>query len=119
MRFRGRRCMFLFDQVPATWFPRHRDPPPGVAREGSLTGAFARYERLRSVAADESIEPAGRLLQRPLDLEQLDGQLVVGGAAVALREARDPLRELVECGGQWRQLCSLVVHAVGTYPFGS
>ena len=28
-------CMVFSDQVPATWFLRHRDPPPGVAREGS------------------------------------------------------------------------------------
>ena len=42
MRSRRRRGMLVIDQVPATWFPRHRDPPPGVAREGSRTpGAFA------------------------------------------------------------------------------
>lgn len=82
MRSERGRGMFVLDQVPATWFLRHRDPPPGVAREGSREGAFARCgdERLmsRSLAATyETLEPAAGLLQGALDLVQLSRRLFV------------------------------------------
>jgi hypothetical protein len=50
MRFFNARGMFSSDQVPATWFLRHQDPPPDVAREGSRKGAFALSPRESVVA---------------------------------------------------------------------
>ena len=101
MRFHSTRGMFQLDQVPATWFPRHRDPPPDVAREGSRKGAFARFG-FGSAAAHEAVEAASGLLQGPLDLEELGRDLVLMRPAELLGEAGDAPRELVERGGQWR-----------------
>ena len=55
-------------------------------------------------------------MQRTLDLVQLGGHLIVLGRGVALGQHGDALRELVECGGDGRQLCSVLIHAAAVTP---
>src|SRR4051794_19247366 len=95
--------MIRLDQVPATWFPRHRDPPPGVAREGSRTpGAFAYFwvflVRPALHAIDQALEASGRGPQRALDLEQITGDVLVGGCGASLGRLGDATGQVFEAG---------------------
>ena len=60
--------------------------------------------------ADESVEPARGLLQGPLDLVQLRGQLLVRTSLVVVGQFGDPLRQLFQSSRHRCQLGPVVIH---------
>src|SRR5207248_4420222 len=78
-----------------------RVPPPGPPPAAPYGAPPAHSARCRRA---EASQPAKRFPQRPLDVEQPLRQRLVVAAGVALGQGRDAAAELVERGGDRRQL---------------